>query len=116
MTGGTILVGECGIVRGLVVLGFEAMGDCDKAAWSWALVIDIPSACSSRLILTVPYSFTSFKLSLHTQTATWMDVMVLRKGRWGGAGQGRAGQKVEGRQTMPLSPPESAKGQHTTWL
>lgn len=91
-----ILVGECGMVRDLVALGCEAMEDCDKAAWSCALVMGIPSACSSRLTLTVPYSFTSFKLSLHMQTVTVMYVMLLsmqclRKGRQGqrGGGQGR---------------------------
>ena len=109
-----ILVGECGIVRGLVTLGCDAMEDCDKAAWSCALVMGIPSACSSRLILTVPYSFTSFKLSLHMQTVTMMYVMFLsmqclrmgRQGQGGGGGRGvggEAGQGVEGQQIMPLS-------------
>ena len=91
-----ILVGECGMVRGLVALGCDAMEDCDKAAWSCALMMGIPSACSSRLILTVPCNFTSFKLSLHTQTVMMMYVMFLsmqclRKGRRGGGGWGGAG-------------------------
>ena len=56
------------------MLGCVEIEDCDKAACSWALVMDMPSACSSKLILTTPYSFTSFKLSLHKQAVPGCDV------------------------------------------